>query len=199
VWRISGPYFEACSCEAICPCRSIDGAPGSRATYRYCQFAIGWTVAEGRYDGLDLAGRNVVMVGYWDEDERGTPWRVGVFVDDGASPEQRDALAGIVTGRRGGTPAKQYALAISEVMFVEPATVHIEHERGRQRIRVEGHVEAKAMKPYPTDSSVSCGVPGHDREGYEVVMETLEVNAPGLDFSFDGRCGYVATFDYRSD
>ena len=197
-WRIAGPYFESCNCEAICPCRSIDGRPGSRATYRYCQFAVGWSVAEGGHGELDLAGRQVVMVGYWDEDERGTPWRVGVYVDDGATEAQRDLLAGIVTGRQGGSPARQYAGAISEVLFVEPAAITIDHA-APQRIEVRGHVKALAAARVETESIVTCGVPGHDREGYEVVMDLLQVKAGALDFVFERRCGYVATFDYRSD
>jgi hypothetical protein len=198
-WRIAGPYFESCNCEAICPCRSVDGKPGSRATYRYCQFAISWTVAEGQYGEIDLSGRQVVMVGYWDEDERGAPWRVGVYVDEDAPDLHRELLAGIVTGQHGGTPARQYTGAISEVLFVEPAEVEIDHKPGQQRIQVRGHVEARAAARYGTDSTVRCGVPGHDRSGYEVIMDVLQVGGGGFDFAFERRCGFAASFDYRSD
>jgi hypothetical protein len=141
----------------------------------------------------------VVMVGYWDEDEPGAPWRVGVYVDSGATAAQRELLGGIVTGRHGGTPARQYGGAISEVLFVEPASVEIGHESGRQHILVRGIVEARARGPFETDSVVSCGVPGHDRAGYEVVMDVLEVNSGPFQFAHQGRCGFVASFDYRSD
>ena len=198
-WRIAGPYFESCNCEAICPCRSVDGRPGSRATYRYCQFAVGWTVAGGHYGEVNLSGRQVVMVGYWDEDEVGAPWRVGVYVDDGASGVQAELLSGIVTGRHGGSPARQYAGAISEVLFTEPASVEIDHTPGEQRIKVRGCVEARAASRYETSSTVTCGVPGHDREGYEVIMDVLQVSGGGFDFAFDRRCGFAASFDYRSD
>ena len=177
----------------------VDGKPGSRAMFRYCKFAIGWTVAEGNYADVDLSGRSGVMVGYWDEAESGAPWRVGVYVDDGATDAQRELLAGILTGRHGGTPARQYAGAISEVLFVKPAAVQIDHEVGRQRIHVRGRVEAIAAARFETESSVRCGVPGHDRAGYEVVMDRLDVRGGGLDFAFEGRCGFAASFDYRSD
>jgi hypothetical protein len=198
-WRIAGPYFESCNCEAICPCRRVDGRPGSRATYQLCQFATAWTVAEGHHGEQDLAGRQMVMVGYWDEDERGAPWRVGVYADESASSTEREVLAQMVTGRLGGTPARQYAAAISEVLFVEPAAIEIDHAPGRQSIRVRGHVQAQARGRYETGSTVTCGVPGHDRPGYEVVMEELQVNDGALDFSFTGRCGFASSFDFRSD
>jgi hypothetical protein len=167
--------------------------------YRYCQFAIGWKVDAGHFGELDLSDRRVVMVGYWDEDERGTPWRVGVYVDDGADHNQRELLAGIVTGRHGGTPARQYAPAISEVVFVEPAVVELDYEPGKQRIEVRDHVEARAAARYETDSTVTCGVPGHDRKGYEVIMDVLKVKSAAFDFAFGGRCGFAASFDYRSN
>jgi hypothetical protein len=160
---------------------------------------VGWSVAEGRHGDIDLSGRQVVMVGYWDEDEPGAPWRVGVYVDSGASADQRELLGAIVTGREGGTPRKQYAGAITEVLFVEPASIEIGHEAGRQHLVVDGHVEARANHRFDTDSTVSCGVPGHDRAGYEVVTAVLDVNAAPFEFSYQGRCGFAASFDYRSD
>ena len=72
-WRLTGPYLEACNCEAICPCRSIGGRDGSRAQYQLCQFAIAWTVGSGHFGELDMAGLQAVMAGYWDEDEPGVP------------------------------------------------------------------------------------------------------------------------------
>src|SRR5260370_17893644 len=116
-WRIAGPYFEACSCDAICPCRMVDGRPGSRAQYRLCQFAIGWSVAEGRHGDVDLRGRHAVMVGYWDEDEPGAPWRVPVYLDSGPSDEQRGALGPIVTGRGRSPPGNPDVRAISQLAF----------------------------------------------------------------------------------
>lgn len=198
-WRIAGPYFESCNCDAICPCRQVDDRPGSRASYQYCQFAVGWSVTEGQYGDEDLSGRRVVMVGYWDEDEPRAPWRVGVYVDSDATATQREALGAIVTGRQGGTPRKQYAEAISEVLFVEPADIEIGHDEGKQHIDVRGHVEARARSRYETDSTVTCGVPGHDRAGYEVVMDVLDVNGGPFEYSYEGRCGFAASFDYRSD
>lgn len=106
----------------------VDGRPGSRAQYRLCQFAIGWSVTEGQYGDTDLSHRHIAMVGYWDEDEAGAPWRVGVYVDSGASGEERAVLGRIVTGR-----------------------------------------------------------------------SVLDVKGGPLEFSYAGRCGFVASFDYRSD
>src|SRR5260370_22793157 len=110
----------------------VDARRGWGAQSRLCQFAIGWSVAEGRHGDVDLRGRHAVMVGYWDEDEPGAPWRVGVYVDSGASDEQRGALCRIVTGREPGSPWKKYGRGSSEVGFVEPAAIDIDHDAGRR-------------------------------------------------------------------
>ena len=80
-WRLTGRYVEACNCEAICPCRRVGGREGGRAQFQLCQFALAWTVDDGHFGELDMAGLQAVMAGYWDEDEPGVPWRVRLYVD----------------------------------------------------------------------------------------------------------------------
>jgi len=196
-WRIAGPYFESCNCDAICPCRRVDSRAGDAVDL--CQFALAWSVSEGYFEDIDLGGRQAVMVGYWDYDSSDWPWKVGVFIDATASDAQRDVLAGILTGRYGGTPSRQFARSIATVLFVEPAEVSVDHTPGGQSINVHGRVSARARERYPTEATVSCGIPGHDRDGYEVVMENLDVHTDGMDLSHTGNCGFSASYDYRSD
>ncbi len=191
--------MEACNCEAICPCRSIGGRNGTRAQYQLCQFAIAWTVDEGHFGDIDLAGLNAVMAGYWDEDERGAPWRVRLYVDERADEPSQTALAEIFLGRAGGTPSRNYTPAIKEVYGVRPAEIAVSHERGRQRIRANDAVRVMARGPFVSDEAVSCGIPGHDRPGEELLHETLKVEDDPLNFEFRGRCGFATTFEYRSD
>src|SRR5260370_37631651 len=101
-----------------------------------------------------------------------------------------------VAGAGGGSTgtATQYGRAISEVLFVAPAAIEIGHDSGRRHILVDGHVEVQARGRYETNSSVSCGVPGHDRAGYEVVTSVLDVKGGPVEFRFGGRCEFVPMF-----
>ena len=198
-WRVSGPYVEACNCEAICPCRMIGGRDGGRATYQLCQFVIAWTINEGRFDELNLSGLSVVMAGYWDEDEKGAPWRVELYLDQRANQAQAQALAEIFLGRAGGTPARNYAGAIREVLGVTEAELEVIHEKGRQQIRVGDAVHVRARGIHPSAEAVTCGVPGHDRAGEELVHELMQVSDQLLQFEFHGRCGFATTFDYSAN
>jgi hypothetical protein len=49
-WRNRGSYFESCNCDAICPCRRIDGVPGGRSTYGECLGVLSWVIEDGRAD-----------------------------------------------------------------------------------------------------------------------------------------------------
>src|SRR5437763_1591036 len=101
-WRIAGDYFESCNCDAICPCRRIGGRPGGRSTHGICQGVLSWLVREGDADGIDLSGLAVAFVVRYDDDEPGSPWSFVVHVDERGNEEQREALADILIGRRGG-------------------------------------------------------------------------------------------------
>ena len=139
------------------------------------------------------------MAGYWDEDEKGAPWRVELYLDQQANQTQAKALADIFLGRVGGTPARNYAGAITEVLSVAQAELEVVHDRGRQEIRAGDAVSVRALSTYPSTEAVSCGIPGHDRPGDELVHQLLRVSDPRLQFEFHGRCGFATTFDYTGD
>jgi hypothetical protein len=107
-WSITGTYLEACNCEAICPCRRVDGAAGGRSTFGVCMGALSWLVTEGSAGDVDLGGLTAVLVCRYDDDEEGSPWLFRLYVDDRGNDRQRETLAAILTGKLGGTPEKQF-------------------------------------------------------------------------------------------
>ena len=64
---------------------------------------------------------SVLSIRYFDRVQPSTPWDVVLYVDEGASDEQRSALADIFLGRAGGTVARLYGPAIGEVYAVRLA------------------------------------------------------------------------------
>ena len=99
-WRVRGSYFEACNCDAICPCRSVHGQPGGPSTYGVCYGTLSWHVLDGHAGTLDLSDLHVVLsLRYLDEVQPSTPWEVMLYVDERADAAQLDALADIFLGR----------------------------------------------------------------------------------------------------
>src|SRR3989442_5603853 len=142
-WRVAGSYFEACSCEVVCPCRSLGGRPGGRSTFGVCDFALSWWIHEGQVADHDLSDRKVVMAGSYNDDEDGSPWRIALYVDDRADPRQFQALSDIFLGRAWGTAHHNFAAAIFEVYAVRRAHIDLDHTPRKQRIAARGYVSVE--------------------------------------------------------
>jgi hypothetical protein len=197
-WRIRGSYFESCNCDAICPCRRIDGVPGGRSTHGVCMGILSWVIEEGAVDDVDLSGLPVAMAVRYSDDEPGSPWTWVLYLDTRATGEQQAALEGIFTGRLGGDAATHFPWSwkASELVAVRPVEIEIDHTRRRQRLKIRDHVSVRIRDRYQGPETVSCVIPGHDRGGEELVADELVVEDERLQFSYRGVCGYGATFDY---
>jgi hypothetical protein len=110
-WRVAGSYLESCNCEAICPCRRIDGVMGGRSTYGICLGALSWRIVEGHVDAVKLDGLGVVLASRYSDDEEGSPWSFVLYLDDRADEAQREALEAIFTGRLGGSQVDHFPCA----------------------------------------------------------------------------------------
>jgi hypothetical protein len=192
-WSVSGPYFETCNCVAVCPCRRQDGRPGGRSTFGVCQFLLIWRVAEGRRNDLDLSGRTVAMAGFYADDEEGSPWRVILYVDRDAAPDQRDALAEIFLGKAGGDIF--FTSNIAEVIAVRSADIEIDFTLGREHARIEEFADARTDRAADFDGIVSCGIPGHHHPGKEMIVSASHADEM-LQWSYEGRCGFSTDYAY---
>jgi hypothetical protein len=199
-WALLGTYLEACNCEVICPCRRIGGRSGGRSTYGICLGALSWQIVEGDADGVDLAGRRVVLVARYDDDEPGSPWDFVLYLDDEADDRQRSALEAIYTGKAGGTALRQFPWAFkpSRPAGVRTAAIEIDHTPTRGWFRVRDEVTVRVAEPVAVQEPVTCVIPGHHREGLEVYVAEQRSTAPPIEYAFSGRCGYESTFAYSS-
>ncbi|HEY8859342.1 MAG TPA: DUF1326 domain-containing protein [Gaiellales bacterium] len=197
-WRISGTYLEVCNCDAICPCRRIDGEQGGRSTYGVCTGVLSWRIVAGTIGDVDVSSLGVVLVSRYSDDEAGSPWSWVLHLDERADAAQRAALEDIFTGRLAGTPLSQFPWAFKEshLLAVIPSRIQIDHTPGRGWLRAGGSVSVRIERPFETQSPVSCIIPGHDRTGREVVAEQLHVDDEYFSMDYSGRCGYEATFEY---
>jgi hypothetical protein len=197
-WQIRGTYFESCNCDAICPCRRVDGVAGGRSTHGVCMGVLSWLIEEGAADGHDLGGLPVALAIRYSDDEPGSPWTWVLYLDAGASAQQRDALEAIYTGRLGGDATRHFPWAwkASELVAVRPAAIEVDHTRRRQRLRIRDHVSVRIRDAHPGHEAVTCIIPGHDQAGEELVTDRLTVEDGPLAFTYTGTCGYASTFAY---
>ena len=198
-WRIAGAYFEACNCEAICPCRMIDGVPGGRSTYGECLGVLGWRVDAGHADGLDLAGLHAALICRYHDDEPGSPWTIRLHVDERGSGAQRDALAAILLGGAGGPHIARLPWVRKERDLLEVVASPIElHDGPVNELRVGAAARLRASRPVEGQPVVACGIPGYDRSGKEYFADVNSVADEPFAWDWSGRCAFVGDFDYAS-
>lgn len=197
-WHIRGSYLESCNCDPICPCRRIDGVTGGRSTHGICAGVLSWLIEQGAAAGTDLSGLAVVLAVRYDDDEPGSPWTWFLYLDERASEEQEEALEGIFTGRLGGDALTHFPWAwkSSTLVGMRRVGIEIDHTRRRQWLRVRDHVTLRIRDRYAGQEAVTCVIPGHDREGEELVADELEVDDGPLSFVYRGTCGYASSFAY---
>lgn len=200
-WHIAGTYLESCNCDAPCPCRKIDGVPGGRSTHGICLGALSWHIEDGAVDGLGLSGLSVALATRYSDDEEGSPWTFVLYVDEGGTAEQRRALGEIFTGSLGGDALDHFPWAWkpSHLRAVHPARIELDHTPRRQWFRVKDAISVRIRGLLEDDATITCVIPGHDRQGEELIAAELKVDGdPPLAFEFSGNCAYAAPFDYRS-
>jgi len=142
----------------------------------------------------------VLSIRYLDRVQPATPWKVVLYVDQGASDGQQAALADIFLGRAGGTVANLYGPAIGEVYAVRPARITLEHTAARKRIDVVGYLTVEAEGDASEPGDVRCGIPGFDHPGTELHGDALRSAGPALRWEVKGRrhAAFTTDFAYSS-
>lgn len=136
-WNVTGDYFETCSCELMCPCNlSFDHG----ATYDFCRVTLVFSVRQGTVEGTDVAGCTVALIADTPKVMTEGNWRVGVFIDDGATDEQFDKLVQVFSGQIGG-PMAALAPLIGEILGVRRAAIHVEVDGLRHSVRIGDEID----------------------------------------------------------
>lgn len=199
-WRLSGSYLENCNCEVACPCTVANFA--ARATYdEGCRALFGFHIESGDIDGVDVSGLTVAVV-IADSPpmmiEGG--WRVGMFMDDKATPEQQEKLAGVFGGQRGG-PMGALAPLIGEFLGSEPARMEFTTEGRRRALKIgdKGEIEVEEIQ-----SPVAPEAPPPQLTGtvhpaastLTIARGRSRIDALGARFSNEGKSAFTTQFSW---
>ena len=195
-WSIAGTYFESCNCEVACSCIFL-GPP----TTGECTVLVAWHIDKGTLGATDLGGLNVVLSVHSPGDMAKVPWKVALYLDDGASQGQRDALVQIFGGQAGG----HFALIhrrIGELVGIKSAAIDYMAEGKRRSIRIAGIAEADIEAidgiggSQVTISNNPVGiVPG---EPLVVARSTrLSYHDHGMDWEITEKNAYYSPFTYQ--
>jgi hypothetical protein len=99
-WSLKGEYFAACNCRVSpCPCTTGGGDP----TEGECRGLNVFSVGEGSYGDVDLAGLKFGIAVHFPGNILAGNWDLGVLIDQASNDQQAEAIETILTGKAGGT------------------------------------------------------------------------------------------------
>ena len=188
-WSLKGSYTETCSCELMCPCNlSFDHG----ATYDFCRVTLVFAIHEGDVDGTAIGGRTVAVIADTPKVMTEGNWRLGLFIDDGATDEQAEKLTSVFTGQLGG-PMEALAPLVGELLGVERVPIEIVDDGLRHSVRVGDAIDFEIEDIVPF--GVETGEPARLTGIFHPVGSTLtaaeakrsRINAFGIEY--EGKTG----------
>ena len=197
-WKLSGTYFEACSCDVGCPCTFL-----SAPTSGECSALAGWHIDNGNFDDIDLSGLNVALAVHAPGHMLEVKWQAAVYLDENASNEQKEALTKIYTGQVGGHPAVLVSF-VGEVLGIKSAPIKFEANGKQRKLKIAetGEVQIEGIQDQGgADVSIN-NPPLGLAPGFELFVAkatTFNYNDHGLKWEFTGSNGFYSPFMYQGN
>ena len=197
-WNVEGTYFETCSCELMCPCNfSFDHG----ATYDYCRVTLVFSIAAGDVEGTDVSGRKLAVVAETPKVMTDGNWRLGLFVDDGATDEQVDKLAAVFGGQKGG-PMAGLAPLIGEVLGVERAPFEVSEDGLTHSVKIGDAVdfEVEDIVPFGIETGQPAKLTGvfHPVGSELTAAEAKRSKIDAFGIQYEGKTGLSAPFSWAA-
>jgi hypothetical protein len=167
-WQVAGQMHEMCSCKFLCPCWFGPAEPDQG----WCSGAIVFDVERGNADGLDLGAHTVVLVADWPGDFWEGNGTARLYLDERATPQQRQALEAIFNGQKGGPMEAVSAAVIST--WLPAQTMAIEVSWGDTTTGHVGEVAQFTSQRVKNDAGQAATIQGAAAMG-AFQLEKLEV------------------------
>src|SRR4029450_10805651 len=129
-YHLEGRLLEVCDCRVLCPCWI--GEDPDNGT---CDSLQAWHFDGGTINGVDGTGRTIAMVAHIPGNVLKGNFRVALYVDEGASDKQQEAILNVYSGKLGG-PVADLAKLVGEVVSVQKAAIKFAVHEGRGTLKV---------------------------------------------------------------
>lgn len=201
-WQISGDYFEACSCDYLCPCIYTNLA--AQPTKGACTVALAFHIDQGRYGQVALDGLNFVVAARSPGVMGEGNWAVGLLLDERANQEQQ-AITAIASGQAGG-PMAALAPLIGQFLGVESKPIHYQMSGKSRSVSIPGVLDQAiegVSSPTNPDEAMCIDNTLHPANSRLALAQATRshLHAFGLDWDdISGQNnGHYAPFTWRSN
>jgi hypothetical protein len=93
-YHLEGRLLEVCDCRVLCPCWI--GEDPDNGT---CDSVLAYHFDKGTIDGVDVTGRTIALVSHIPGNVLNGNFRVAVYLDEGTSDAQQEAILNVYTGK----------------------------------------------------------------------------------------------------
>ena len=200
-YQLEGSLLEVCNCDVLCPCWI--GEDPDNGT---CDSVVAYHFDSGQIRGVDVSGRTLVGVVNIPGNILEGNWRQLIYVDDGASDEQMDAMVDAFSGKLGG-PLADLAALVGEVIAVEkvPVAHEIKDGAGTLKVGENGSKITAQMHPYTgpdgsttvLNNSIFSTVPGSP--AYVGKADSQKINIPEHDYEWSYENRNAIQSDWKLD
>ena len=183
-YQLEGRLLEVCTCKVVCPCWV-----GEDPDQGICEGVLAWCVDKGTINNVDVSGLTLAVMAHIPGNILKGNWRVVVYVDAKATPQQKEALLNVWTGKLGG-PVADLAQLIGEVAGVEQVPITFKVEGGKGTLQIGQAIQAE-MAPLQGATGQSTtfhdtaftSIPGSP--AYVSKASTYRVNLPNYGFNIN--------------
>ncbi|MFQ5804005.1 MAG: DUF1326 domain-containing protein [Candidatus Methylomirabilales bacterium] len=183
-YQLEGRLLEACTCKVLCPCWV-----GEDPDQGICDGVLAWHIDKGAISNVDVSGLTLAAMAHIPGNVLKGNWRVVVYVDAKATPQQKEALLNVWTGKLGG-PVADLVQLIGEVAGVEQVPITFTVEGGTGTLKIGQVIEAE-MAPFQgatgqtttLHDTVFTTIPGSP--AYVSKASTYRVNLPNYGFNIN--------------
>jgi hypothetical protein len=196
---MEGRLLEACSCGGPCPCWVGDDPDGGS-----CEGTITYHYDKGTINGVDVAGLTLTLVAHIPGNVLNGNWKVVAFVDDKATPEQKEMILAAHTGRLGG-PLADLSQLVGEVLGVYDVPIEFNVHEGKGTFRVGEAVSAE-MQPYTGANgnttklidTIFSTIPGSPAYLGKAMNYTANIPQHNMRWDFQGRNAVLGDFKFEA-
>jgi len=195
-WKLAGTYFEACNCEAACPCVFL-----SAPTDGECTLLVGWHIDKGKFGNVDLGNLNVALAVHSPGHMAEVKWRAALYFDRNVSEKQKDALTKIFTGQAGGHPGMLVS-HVGEVLGIKLVPIEYAAAGKRRSLKIAdvGEMQIEAIEgqggaDVTIDNHPLTIAPGH--QAVVAKSKNLKYQDHGLHWEITGKNGFYSPFSYQ--
>lgn len=204
-WNVKAEFVESCSCNMLCPCWF--GVQELMVMDQgWCASAWLIRIKQGNSDGVDLAGRTLVIgldfPGPTLIDGNGT---ARLYIDDEASDNQRGKLEAIFQGKNGG-PMEVIASLVAKWLPTEATKIEIQEDGDTLTASVGsfGQVKSQRLKdeagqPMKLQNPEFASKLQFDNKTVYLAPSSSKWSDPEMPREFETKSGGVANFSWSGN